>query len=37
MPTARGDFTASRVVVDGTPRIEAVGGARPGNNVQYVP
>jgi hypothetical protein len=25
------------VVVDGQPRIEVVGGARPENNVQYVP
>jgi N-acetylneuraminic acid mutarotase len=37
MPTARYDFAASRVVVNGRPRIEAVGGLRPGNNVQYVP
>ena len=37
MPTARFDFAASRVVVDGQPRIEAVGGARPGNNLAYRP
>ena len=37
MPTARFDFAASRVVVDGQPRIEVVGGARPGNNVAYIP
>jgi N-acetylneuraminic acid mutarotase len=37
MPSARFDFTAGRVVVGGQPRIELVGGARPGNNVQYVP
>jgi N-acetylneuraminic acid mutarotase len=37
MPTARHDFAASRVVVNGKPRIEAVGGLRPGNNVQYIP
>lgn len=37
MPTARSDFAAGRVVVNGKARVEAVGGARPGNNVQYVP
>lgn len=29
--------TLSRVVVNGQPRLELVGGARPGNNFQYVP
>jgi N-acetylneuraminic acid mutarotase len=28
---------ADRVVVDGQPRVALVGGARPGNNLQYVP
>ena len=37
LPTHRFDFTASRVVVDGEPRIQAVGGPRPGNNLQYIP
>jgi N-acetylneuraminic acid mutarotase len=37
MPTDRVDFTASRVVVDGKARIEAVGGPRQGSNVQYTP
>jgi N-acetylneuraminic acid mutarotase len=37
MPTARSDFAAGRVVVNGKARIQAVGGARPGNNVQYIP
>lgn len=37
LPTVRRDLGASRVVVNGEPRIEAVGGARPGNNVQYGP
>jgi N-acetylneuraminic acid mutarotase len=36
-PSLRFDLTASRVVVNGKPRIELVGGERPGNNVQYVP
>jgi N-acetylneuraminic acid mutarotase len=37
MPTARFAIAASRVVLNGEPRIEAVGGTRPGNNVQYIP
>ena len=37
MPTAHSDFAASRVVFKGQPRIEVVGGSRPGNNLQYVP
>jgi N-acetylneuraminic acid mutarotase len=37
MPTARFDFAASRVLINGQPRIEAVGGERPGNNLQYIP
>ena len=37
MPTTRFDITASRIVVNGQSRIAAVGGARPGNHVQYVP
>jgi N-acetylneuraminic acid mutarotase len=37
MPTERFDFAASRVAVNGKARIEAVGGERPGNNVQYIP
>jgi N-acetylneuraminic acid mutarotase len=37
MPTHRFDFTASAVFVDGQSRIEAVGGERPGNNLQYIP
>jgi N-acetylneuraminic acid mutarotase len=35
---ATGDrWTLSRVVANGRPRLELVGGARPGNNWQYVP
>jgi N-acetylneuraminic acid mutarotase len=30
-------LAAARVVVSGQPRIELIGGARPGNNLQYVP
>jgi N-acetylneuraminic acid mutarotase len=37
LPSARFDLTASRVVVDGQPRIQAVGGPRPGNNLQFIP
>jgi hypothetical protein len=37
MPTVRSDFAASKVFVNGKPRIEVVGGGRPGNNLQYVP
>jgi N-acetylneuraminic acid mutarotase len=37
LPTARAEITASRVFVNGEPRIEAVGGERPGNNLQYIP
>jgi hypothetical protein len=31
----RGPLT--RVFRDGSPRIEIVGGLRPGNNIQYIP
>ena len=37
LPTARTRISASRVVVAGKPRIEVVGGSRPGNNLQYIP
>jgi N-acetylneuraminic acid mutarotase len=37
MPSDRFDFAASRVVVNGEPRIQVVGGRRPGNNLQYMP
>lgn len=37
MPTPRSDFAAARVVVNGRPRLQVVGGVRPGNNLQYVP
>jgi N-acetylneuraminic acid mutarotase len=36
-PRAGVGLAAARVVVGGQPRIELVGGARPGNNRQYVP
>lgn len=29
--------TATRVFLNGQPRVEVVGGARPGNNLQYIP
>jgi N-acetylneuraminic acid mutarotase len=37
MPTARVGVAATKVFLNGQPRIEVVGGRRPGNNVQYVP
>ncbi|MBA3259263.1 MAG: hypothetical protein H0T68_07360 [Gemmatimonadales bacterium] len=37
MPTVRPGLAASRVVFEGQPRIEVVGGSRPGNNIQYTP
>jgi N-acetylneuraminic acid mutarotase len=37
MPTARGGMAAGRVIVNGQARLQVVGGARPGNNLQYVP
>jgi hypothetical protein len=37
IPHARGVTAASKVFLNGQPRIEAVGGPRPGNNLQYIP
>jgi N-acetylneuraminic acid mutarotase len=37
MPTARSNVAASRVDLNGKPRVEVVGGNAPGNNLQYVP
>jgi N-acetylneuraminic acid mutarotase len=38
VPTAGSpQLVASRVVLNGQARIEAVGGSRPGNNLQYIP
>jgi N-acetylneuraminic acid mutarotase len=37
LPTPRAWTAASRVVVNGQPRIAVVGGPRPGNNLQYIP
>lgn len=37
MPIARISFAGSRVVLNGQPRIEVVGGSRPGNNLAYTP
>ena len=31
------ELTAARVFVNGEPRIEVIGGYRPGNNQQYIP
>jgi N-acetylneuraminic acid mutarotase len=36
-PRSGGGLAAGRVVVNGQARIELVGGARPGNNLQYIP
>jgi hypothetical protein len=30
-------FTAARVFLEGKPRVEVIGGYRPGNNQQYIP
>ena len=37
LPNPRANLTASRVRVNGQPRIQLVGGTRPGNNLQYTP
>jgi N-acetylneuraminic acid mutarotase len=37
LPGPRTDLAASRVYLNGKPRIELVGGNAPGNNLQYVP
>ncbi len=36
-PTARTAIGGSLVTLNGQPRIEVIGGTRPGNNLQYVP
>jgi N-acetylneuraminic acid mutarotase len=36
-PRTGNGLGAGRIVVEGKPRIALVGGARPGNNLQYVP
>jgi N-acetylneuraminic acid mutarotase len=37
LPTPRSGIAASAVVFDGQPRVELVGGTRPGNNLAYIP
>jgi N-acetylneuraminic acid mutarotase len=37
LPSPRAGIAASRVALNGQLRIEVVGGARPGNNVAYIP
>jgi N-acetylneuraminic acid mutarotase len=37
LPSARTGIAASRVELNGQLRIEVVGGARPGNNVAFIP
>jgi N-acetylneuraminic acid mutarotase len=37
LPAASANYLATRVVVDGSARIEAVGGAGAGNNLQFTP
>ena len=37
MPAPSGGTAASKVLVNGQPRIEVVGGSRPGNNLAYIP
>ena len=37
LPSAKADLEGSRVELNGKPRIEVVGGPRPGTNLQYIP
>jgi N-acetylneuraminic acid mutarotase len=37
LPTGQGRLAAARVFLNGQPRIEVVGGARPGNDWGYIP
>ena len=37
MPSPRTGISASKVFLNGQPRIEVVGGVAPGSNLQYVP
>ena len=37
LPSAHPAIAGGRVVLNGQPRIEVVGGSRPGNNLQYIP
>lgn len=37
LPSARTGLAGSLVTLNGQPRIEVIGGSRPGNNVQYIP
>jgi N-acetylneuraminic acid mutarotase len=37
LPSPRSGMSAVRLAVNGQPRIELVGGPRPGNNLQYIP
>ena len=37
LPTARTGLGGSRVTLNGQPRLEVIGGSRPGNNLQYIP
>ena len=37
IPRVEWGLSAGRVVVNGQARLEVVGGARPGNNLQYIP
>ena len=36
-PSPRSGLAVTRVFLGGQPRIEFVGGWRPGNNLQYIP
>jgi N-acetylneuraminic acid mutarotase len=37
LPTARTGLGGARVTLNGQPRLEVIGGSRPGNNLQYIP
>jgi len=37
LPSARTGLAGSLVTLNGKPRVEVIGGSRPGNNLQYIP
>ena len=37
LPSPRAGIAGTTVMLNGTPRIEVIGGAAPGNNLQYIP
>ena len=37
LPSPRVGIVGTMVMLNGTPRIEVIGGPAPGNNLQYIP